>query len=185
MINKKLSFYKVYKNANSEERFNLLMEKLDVFETEITKAENQIKFEIKSERDRLRGHSNEELLTRVKSSVLGDRTATEAITNVMIQDAFKSGVIDKSIINDIPNASEIEEDIRTVRVMIMDHDLLLAMIDCLNDADLDLIRKHYIEKLMYKEIAYKGQTSESIRKRIKRICKQLKEEILMYFEMNM
>jgi hypothetical protein len=184
MINKKLSFIKVYKTASSEERFELMMDKLDVFETEVIKAENQIKYEIKSERDRLRAHSNEELLTKVKTSTLGDRTANEAITNVMIREAVKSGKIDKSIINGIPNAKDIEEDIRTLRIMIMDHDLLLEMIECLNDADLDLIRKHYIEKLMYKEIACKGQSSESIRKRIKRICRQLKEEILFYFEMN-
>ena len=184
MINKRPSFYKAYKIANSEERFELMMNKLDVFDTEIVKAENQIKFEIKSERDRLKVHSNEELMTKVRNSSLADKTANDAITNVMIQEAIKKGEIDKSIIKGIPNAKEIEEDIRTLRVMIMDHDLLLEMIECLNDSDSDLIKKHYFEKLMYKEIACKGQNSESIRKRIKRICRHLKEEIIVFYEMN-
>ncbi len=185
MINKKLSFYKVYKKANSEERFDLLMSKLDVFENEITKAQNQIKFEIKSERDRLREHSTEELGLKVKTSSLGDRTASEAINNVMIQEAIKSGIIDKSIVMGIPNASEIEEDIRIVRVMIMDHDLLIDMINCLSETDSELIRKHFLEKQFYKEMARKGESSETVRKKIKRICNKLKEETLIYFEMNM
>ena len=121
----------------------------------------------------------------MQTSSLSDRTANEAISNVLLEEAFKTGNIDKSILKGIEGASEIEEEIKMIRIMRMDFELLEGLMQNLSELDSRIMIKRFVEKKYYKEIACEEHTNyDSVKRRIKALCRMLKEEIIEYLEMN-
>ena len=112
-------------------------------------------------------------------------TANEAISNVLLEEAFKTGNIDKLILKGIERASEIEEEIKMIRIMRMDFELLEGLMQNLSELDSRIMIKRFVEKKYYKEIACEEHTNyDSVKRRIKALCRMLKEEIIEYLEMN-
>ena len=156
-----------------------------VFPKIIRKAEKKIQYKIKSEKEYLRSHARGELGVRVQTSGTSDPTFNEAATNIMIEDAFKTGEVDKGLIKGIKDASLYEDEIRLVSIMRMDFELLEEIIEDLDESDSKIMKQYLLEGRLFKEIADdEGRTYEAIKKRMERIRAEIREEILECLEMN-
>ena len=183
--NTKKSFLEIYSEADSEGRFKIMIENYAVFPKEIRKAEKKLQFRIKAEQEWIRSHVKEELGVRVQTSKLGDQAANEAITNVMMEDAFETGNLDKSLLKGIANTAEFEEEFHIIRVMKMDYELLVELVEGLADDDARIMKCRFGEGRYLKELADdEGKTIQAITKRLDRLMNELKEEILEYLEMS-
>ena len=156
-----------------------------VFPKIIRKAEKKIQYKIKSEKEYLRSHARGELGVRVQTSGTSDPTFNEASTNIMIEDAFNTGEVDKGLLKGIKDASVYEDDIRLVSVMRMDFELLEEIIEDLDESDSKIMKQYLLEGRLFKEIADdEGRTYEAIKKRMERIRTEIRKEILECLEMN-
>jgi len=182
---KNANIIKIYKEADPEGRFQIMMRNYHIFPRELNKAESKIRFRIKAELECERQKVSEGLGVRVQTSSMGDRTASEAIANVLLEEAFKTGNIDHSILKGISEAAEIEEEIHMIRIMRMDFELLEGLLKNLSELDARIMVKHFSEKKFCKEIAgEEDKEPEAVKKRIYRLKQSLKEEIIEYLEMN-
>lgn len=182
---KNANIIKIYKEADPEGRFQIMMRNYHIFPRELNKAESKIRFRIKAELEWERQKVSEGLGVRVQTSSMGDRTANEAIANVLLEEAFKTGNIDHSILKGISEAAEIEEEIHMIRIMRMDFELLEGLLKNLSELDARIMVKHFSEKKFCKEIAgEEDKEPEAVKKRIYRLKQSLKEEIIEYLEMN-
>ncbi len=182
---KTINILKIYKEANPEERFRIMMHNFVDFPREVNKAEQKIVFKIKSEQEWARQSVKEGIGVRVQTSNKSDPTADEAIANALIDEAFETGVIDKSVLKGIAGASEIEEEIRMVRIMRMDYELLEGLMNNLSENDSRIMIKHFVEKKYFKDIAYEEKRNyDAVKKRIRTLSQDLKEEIIEYLAMN-
>ena len=182
---KNFSIIKVYKEADPEGRFQIMMSNYHDFSRELTKAEKKIQFRIKAEQEWSRQKVNEGLGIRVQTSSQGDRTAREAISNVLLEEAFRTGNVDKSILKGVEGAMEIEKEIQMIRIMRMDFELLESLMENLPEFDSRIMIKRFSEQKYYKEIAVEENSNyDSVKRRIKALSKELKEEIMEYLEMN-
>lgn len=75
----------------------------------IRKLEKNTQFKIKAEREYLRSHNRGELGVRVQMSNISSPTEDEAIANIEIEEAFKNGEIDSSILKGIDNDAQYEK----------------------------------------------------------------------------
>ncbi len=142
--NEKKSFIVIYKEADPEARFKIMMNNYAVFPKEIRKAEKKLQFKIKAEQEWIRGHAMEELGVRVQTSSKGDRTANEAISNVMMEEAFETGVLDKSVFKGIVNTDEFEEEFQLIRIMKMDYELLEELVNGMPNRDARIMKSRFL-----------------------------------------
>ena len=176
---------KVYMEANPEERFQIMMRNYVDFPKEVNKAEREVVYKIKSEKERIRNQTREGLGIRVQENTLSDPTANEAISNLLLEEAFKTGNIDKSVLMGIDRATEIAEEIHMIRIMRMDYELLEGLMNNLPEKDSRIMIKHFVEKKYLKEIAIEEKRKyDAVKKRIKTLSRDLKEEIIVFLEMN-
>ena len=182
---KNISIVKIYKEANPEERFQIMMRNYLDFPKEVNKAESMVVFKIKSEKEWARKQVKEGLGMRVQDNTLSDPTANEAISNILLEEAFKTGNIDKSVLKGIDGASEIAEEIHMIRIMRMDYELLEGLMNNLPEKDSRIMIKHFVEKKYLKEIAVEEKRNyDAVKKRIKTLSQDLKEEIIEFLDMN-
>lgn len=175
----------IYRQSDAEGRLSLMMENFAVFPKVIRKAEKKTMYRIRAEREYLRSHSRDELGVRVQSSKLGDITADEAVANVTLEEAFRTGYIDRSILKGMDDVSAYEDDIRTINIMRMDYELLEEIIEDLDKNDTRVIKQYLLEGRLFKEIADdEGRTYEAIKKRVERIRRDIREEIIACLELN-
>lgn len=99
-----------YKVANPEERFEIMFAHYSFFPKVIRKLEKKTQFKIKAEREYMRSHNRGELGVRVQNSNISSPTEDEAIANIEIEEAFKTGEIDSSLLKGIDNATQYEEN---------------------------------------------------------------------------
>jgi len=100
-----------YRSNDAEGRLSIMLNNYAVFPKIIRKAEKKIQYKIKSEKEYLRSHARGELGVRVQTSGTSAPTFNEASTNIMIEDAFKTGKVDKGLLNGIKDASLYEKEI--------------------------------------------------------------------------
>lgn len=174
-----------YRFMDAEGRLSIMLGNYAFLPKIIPKAEKKIQYKIKSEQEYLRSHSRDELGVRVQKSGTIDPTFNEAASNIMIENALKTGEIDKGLLKGIKDASLYEEEIRTISNMRMDFELLEYIIENLEESDSKIIKQHLVEGRLFKEIADdEGRTYEAIKKRMERIRAEIREEILECLEMN-
>ena len=119
---------------------------------------------IKSEKEYLRSHARDELGVRVQTSGTSDPTFNEAATNIMIEDAFKTGEVDKGLLKGIKDASLYEDEIRLVSIMRMDFELLEEIIEDLDESDSKIMKQYLLEGRLLK----KSQTMKAEPTRLSR-----------------
>ena len=174
-----------YKVANPEERFEIMFAHYSFFPKVIRKLEKKTQFKIKAEREYLRSHNRGELGVRVQTSNISSPTEDEAIDNIEIEEAFKTGEINSSLLKGIDNAVQYEEDIRITRLMRMDYELLEEMIEDLEDEETKIMKEYLVNKRFMKEIAVEfGMSYETVKRKIRIIKEDLLEEIIECLEMN-
>ena len=174
-----------YKVANPEERFEIMFAHYSFFPKVIRKLEKKTQFKIKAEREYLSSHNRGVLGVRVQTSNISSPTEDEAIANIEIEEAFKTGEIDSSLLKGIDNATQYEEDIRITRLMRMDYELLEEMIEDLEDEETKIIKEYLVNKRFLNEIAVEfGMSYETVKRKIRIIKEDLLEEIIECLEMN-
>ena len=174
-----------YRSMDAEGRLAIMLGNYAVFPKIIRRAEKKIQYKIKTEQEYLRSHSRDELGVRVQTSGTSDPTFNEASTNIIIEDALKTGEINKGLLRGIKDAAVYEEDIRTISNMRMDFELLEEIIEDLTEEDSKILKQYLVDGRLFKEIADdEGRTYEAIKKRMERIRAQIRDEILECLEMN-
>ena len=174
-----------YKKANAHKRLSLMMEYYPVFPGMLRKIEKKTEYKIKAEKEYIRSHGKDELGVRVQTSGKSDPTANEAVANVTMEEAFKTGDIDKSILKDVENADEYRDIIRMVSIMRMDYELLVDIISGFDTDDSVIIKKHLSEGKSFRAIAEEEEcSSDCIKRKFRRIRDEITEEIIECLEMN-
>jgi hypothetical protein len=174
-----------YMKANAHKRLELMMEYYPVFPGMLRKIEKKTEYKIKAEKEYIKSHCRDELGVRVQTSGKSDPTANEAVANVALEEAFKTGDVDKGMLKDVENADEYKETIRMVSIMRMDYELLVDIISGFDTDDSVIIRKHLSEGKSFRIIAEEEEcSSDSIKRKYRRIRDKIKEEIIECLEMN-
>lgn len=174
-----------YKKAPAEKRLSIMLEYYPVFPGMLRKIEKKTEYKIKSEQERMRSRSRGELGVRVQTSNVSDTTANEAVANVTLEEAFKTGEISKGLLKGIENAPEFEETIRMVSIMKMDFELLEDILSGFGREDSIIIKKHLSEGKSYRVIAEEEDCStDSVRRKFTRIREEISEEIIDCLRIN-
>ena len=118
-------------------------------------------------------------------SWISDTTANEAVANVTLEEAFKTGEVSKGLLKGIENAPEFEETIRMVSIMKMDFELLEDILSGFGREDSIIIKKHLSEGKSYRVIAEEEECStDSVRRKFTRIKEEISEEIIDCLRIN-
>ena len=174
-----------YKKAPAEKRLSIMLEYYPVFPGMLRKIEKKTEYKIKSEQERMRSRSRGELGVRVQTSTVSDTTANEAVANVTLEEAFKTGEVSKGLLKGIENAPEYEETIRMVSIMKMDFELLEDILSGFGREDSIIIKKHLSEGKSYRVIAEEEECStDSVRRKFTRIREEISEEIIDCLRIN-
>lgn len=174
-----------YKKANVHKRLELMMEYYPVFPGMLLKIEKKTEYKIKAEKEYIKSHSRDEFGIRVQTSGKSDPTANDAVANVALKEAFKTGDVDKGMLKNVENADKYKETIRMVSIMRMDYELLVDIISGFDTDDSVIIRKHLSEGKSFRIIAEEEEcSSDSIKRKYRRIRDEIKEEIIECLEMN-
>ena len=174
-----------YRMADPEGRLEIMFANYHVFPKMIRKMEKKTKYKIKAEKEYVRSHNRGELGVRVQTSNLSDITADEAIDNVMLEDALKTGDIAAGLLKGIDNASEYEADIRTISIMKDDYELVEECIEDMDEQDSLLMKGYFLERKIYKEMACEFNMSyDSVKRRIRFLKEYIKEDIIDCLELN-
>ena len=174
-----------YKKATPEKRLSLMLEYYPDFPGMLHKIEKKTEYKIKTEQENIRSKRRAELDVRVQTSFISNPTANEAINNVTLEEAFKTGEIDMTLLKDMEKASEYAETIRMVSIMKMDYQLLVDILSEYGAEDSVIIQKHLAEGKSYNVIADEAKcSSDKIKRRFTRIREEITEEILECIEMN-
>ena len=104
-----------YRKADPSGRLRIMMDNYSIFPKVIRKVEKKTLYMIRMEQESRRNNSFEELGVRVKTSFISDPTFKEAVADLTIEEALRSGKIDKGMLNGIEDAKRYEEDIRCKR----------------------------------------------------------------------
>ena len=174
-----------YREATPEKRLSLMLEYYPVFPGMLHKIEKKTEYKIKTEQENIRSRSRAELDVRVQTSFISDPTSNEAINNITLEEAFKTGEIDMTLLKGMEKASEYAETIRMVSIMKMDYQLLVDIISGYGAEDSVIIRKHLAEGKSYNVIADEEKCScDKIKRRFTRIREEITEEMLECIQMN-
>lgn len=176
-------FLENYKSADPEERAGMMMDNYLIFPKLIKRAESKTRYLIKSEREYRRSHSRGELGVRVKSSNLSDPTFEEAALNLLIDQSFETGKIEKGIIDGLEGDEEYEETIHIISVMWADYKMLNEIIDNCEEEDVRLLKKYLMENKVYRVIAEEEDCSyDSVKRKITKIREEIREEMIECLE---
>lgn len=150
---KEKDFLTTYRSSGAEERLNLMINNYSTFPKIIRKMEVKTRYRIKSEKEYARSRFRGELGVRVQTSRISDPTFDEAATNIMIDEALRTGEAEGGILNGIENAEQYEADIRIISIMRMDFELLAEIVEDLDDDDSCWMKEFLTKQKMLKEIA--------------------------------
>ena len=174
-----------YRISDAEGRFNIMMDNYCIFPKIIRKMEKKTQYRIKCEKEYARSKHRGELGVRVQTSKLSDPTFEEAATNIMIEQALKTGEDEGGILNGIENAAEYEADIRMISIMRMDFELLSEIVEDMDTGDNNWLKDYLEGKKLLKEIATEQErTYDAMKKRVMKMKVLIRDEILECLEMN-
>ena len=174
-----------YRISDAEGRFNIMMDNYCIFPKIIRKMEKKTQYRIKCEKEYARSKHRGELGVRVQTSNLSDPTFEEAATNIMIEEALKTGEAEGGILNGIENAAEYEADIRMISIMRMDFELLAEIVEDMDTDDNNWLKDYLEGKKLLKEIATEQErTYDAMKKRVMKMKVLIRDEILECLEMN-
>jgi len=174
-----------YSQASAVERVEIMLDKFHYFPKMVHRQQKKTEYKIKSEREYLRSHNRADLGVRVQSSKISDTTAEEAIANVMLEEAFKTGDVSDGQLKGIENAEEYERQIRIISIMKMDYDLLSDLVGDLDDLDNQILSLFLVKKMYIKEIAAEtGMSYDYTKRRIKTLKEELTLEVAECIQMN-
>ena len=174
-----------YRDADPRGRLEMVFDNYHIFPKVIRKMEKKTQYKIKAEREYLRSHNLGELGVRVQTSNLSDVTADEAIANVTLEEAFKTGIVAAGTLSGIDNASEYEADIRIISIMKDDYELIEECVEDLEDEDCQLMKAFLIQRKFIKEMACEFNLSyDTVKRRIKALKDLIRDDVIDCMEIN-
>jgi len=177
-------FLKRYRDAEPESRIEIILENYAVFPGKINIIEAEMKFNIISEQEFLRSHRRGETGIRVNNSELSNPTERAAFNNMELDDAFKEGTLD-SILKGIDNASEYEEDYRTLGVMKREFLLLKTFMKNIDEEDSEIVLMRLEENKSFNEIAIAIDLhKDTVRRRYNQIRLDINNELVACLELS-
>ncbi len=121
----------------------------------------------------------------MQTSSLSDFTAEEAIANVIMEEAFRSGVVDAGMLKGIDNAVEYEADIRIICIMKDDYELVEECVEDMDDTDSRLLKEYLLQRKFFKELACDFNLSyDTVKRRIKALKELVRNDVIDCIEMN-
>ena len=181
----KTDFLKNYRMADPDGRLEIVFANYHIFPKVIRKIEKRTQYKIKAEREYLRSHARGELGVRVQISSFSDVTADEAIANVILEEAFRSGVMDAGMLKGIDNAVEYEADIRIICIMKDDYELVEECVEDMDDTDSQLLKEYLLQRKFFKELACDFNLSyDTVKRRIKALKELVRNDVIDCIEMN-
>lgn len=174
-----------YSNASATERVDIMFDNYQLFPRMIRKEEKKTQYKIKSEREFSRSHNRGELGVRVQTSKISSPTEDEAIANVMLDEAMKTGEITDGLLKGIDDAKTYAKEIRIISIMKMDYELLEEFVEDLDDLDCQMMKAFLIKKMYIKEIAAEtGMSYDYTKRRLKTLREEITLEVVDCIEMN-
>ena len=174
-----------YREADPLGRVEIVFANYHIFPKVIRKMEKKTQYKIKAEREHIRSHNRGELGVRVQTSNLSDTTADEATANVMLEECFKTGVVDSSTLRGIENAAEYEADIKIISIMKDDFELIEECVEDLDDDDCQLIKACLIQRKFIKEMACDFNLSyDTVKRRIRSLKDFIRDDVIECVEIN-
>ena len=144
--------------------------------------ENGIQYLIINERRTNRRNANGDPGVRVQTSGTSDPTASAAIDNVMLSQAFASGDLDKEL-EDTDNADQYRIEARLIRDMREDYALATAQIQTLSLSEKKLLVPYLQGEKKIIEIATENNVEySSVKTCICRARGHLKERVTVFLE---
>ena len=181
----KTDFLTLYRQADADCRFDLMMANFTKFPGIIKNAEVKTMYRIRSEREYLRSRSRDELGVRVQGSGMADTTSEEAMDIAAIKESFITGRLPKAMLKGVEGAEDYLEDIRTISLMHMDYELLQGIVATLEENEAKLFRMHVVEGQFFKEIGDEdGRNMETVRKRMQKLRNRLRDDMVELLEIN-
>ena len=181
----KTDFLTLYRQADADGRFDLMMANFIKFPGIIKNAEVKTMYRIRSEREYLRSRSRDELGVRVQGSGMADTTSEEAMDIATIKESFITGRLPKAMLKGVEGAEDYLEDIRTISLMHMDYELLQGIVATLEENEAKLFRMHVVEGQFFKEIGDEdGRNMETVRKRMQKLRNRLRDDMVELLEIN-
>ena len=103
----------------------------------------------------------------------------------MIDKSFETGKAEGGILIGIEDAERYEADIRIIKIMRMDFELLTEIIEDLDDGDGCWMKEFLTKQKMLKEIACeRGMSYDTLKRRVYKLRCDIREEIIECLEMN-
>ena len=132
-----------------------------------------------------RGQRRGETGVRVNTSSKSDPTCAEAMTDFSLDEAFETGTIRLSVLNEIENGSKYEVDIKTISVLKNDYELLSLIVENLGEADCKLLHLRFVERKTFSVIGEEVELHEdTVRRKLKNLMDEIDAEILDSFELS-
>ena len=163
-----------YADADMDERVNILINYYPNIMQLVDGYERSLQIIIKQEREYLRNRAKGELGVRVQTSGISDPTANEAIENMTIEEAIKSGDL-SAVTKDLDaETRELHElEVRTIRNMREDFGIMKSNFFYLMPDEAKLFEKYlrcgrHAEKLAY-EIDVKPTALKQHMCRVRRV----------------
>lgn len=167
-----------YKLAGPEERFEIMFEHYSFFPKVIRKIQKKTEYKIKSDREYYRSHNRADLGVRIQTSDISNPTQDEAIANIQLEEAFKTGQVDRGLLKGFEDAEAYAEDIHFISLMRMDYELMVDCVENLDDDENELITEYLCKRKYLKELAVDMEMSYSnVKLRVKEIKESLMEEV--------
>ena len=122
---------------------------------------------------------------RVQTSKISSPTEDEAIANVMLDEAMKTGEVTDGLLKGIDDAKTYAKEIRIISIMKMDYELLEEFVEDLDDLDCQMMKAFLIKKMYIKEIAAEtGMSYDYTKRRLKTLREEITLEVVDCIEMN-
>ncbi len=173
-----------YKKSEPEDRFFIIYNNYVSFPKLIKKIEKKLQYIINAEKEFVRNQHRGELGVRIQTSNLSNITAEVAISNVMLEDSFKTGKFDPEALKGVEDAAKYEEYIRILKLMRMDYELIEEIVGALDPEDYKTFKATRIEGKLLRDIAKSNdRTLICIKKRVAKIRDEIKEEAIECMEL--
>ena len=173
----------MYGKANVAGRLKIIWDNYAKIPKELMKAEKIIIYKIKAEREYIRSHNRENLSTRVQTSVISNPTESEALDNILLEEAFITGRIDAKFVENIEEIDGYREDIRRINNMRMDYELFTVLIETLEEKEVRIIKPFLLhEKSGYELADQENITYAAVRKRIEKVKRIIYGEMIECME---
>ena len=177
------SIIRRYSQSNPSDRFEIICTHYENFTSMVDSFETGVFHLISEEKAYNRMARHADLGVRIQSGGgYSDRTANQAVANVMMKEAMKACDFSGDLLEDTDDAEKHRRDILTIQMMREEFDVFDAHLRALKKKDFNMLYSYLIGEKDMQEIADENNIlCESARNKISKTKKQLNMEVIPFF----